>query len=304
MTRADTAQRGLEHWSEAGRAEMEAFYSLAVEDYRQLVQAADWPGLLGSHAHDDWRLLDVACGSGKFPAALLRDADLSTLPPLPVDLLDPSAFSVAEAKGVLALPFVAGRELVVTLQDLPADLPPYDVVWATHALYALPVTSCPPRPSGSCRRSLPAGSASWRRRPRPLTTWPSTTPLGPLSFARGRDLRTLVDDLGFDKVGTTYDVEAARRFAAAAVLVEDGPYDVGEVSFHSALCFHTAGPNRTTQPRRALATTYLADGVRVVDRPTMVSGAWRDFLPGVEPGGLAASRLNPVVGRRDSSRSG
>lgn len=143
MTRADTAQRGLEHWSEAGRAEMEAFYSLAVEDYRQLVQAADWPGLLGSHAHDDWRLLDVACGSGKFPAALLRDADLSTLPPLPVDLLDPSAFSVAEAKGVLALPFVAGRELVVTLQDLPADLPPYDVVWATHALYALPVDELP-----------------------------------------------------------------------------------------------------------------------------------------------------------------
>jgi hypothetical protein len=87
------------------------------------------------------------------------------------------------------------------------------------------------------------------------------------------------------------------------VLVEDGPYDVGDVSFHSALCFHTAGPNRTTQPRRALATTYLADGVRVVDRPTMVSGAWRDFLPGVEPGGLAASPLNPVVGWRDVSRS-
>ncbi|MCY7364800.1 MAG: phytanoyl-CoA dioxygenase family protein [Frankiaceae bacterium] len=128
-------------------------------------------------------------------------------------------------------------------------------------------------------------------------------PMGPLSFARGRDLRTLVGDLGFDKVGTSYDVEVARRFAAAAVLVEDGPYDVGDVSFHSALCFHTAGPNRTTQPRRALATTYLADGVRVVDRPTMVSGAWRDFLPGVEPGGLAASPLNPVVGRRESSRS-
>ena len=143
MTRVDTAQRSLQHWTEAGRAEMEAFYALATEDYRQLVQAADWPGLLASHVHDDWRLLDVACGSGKFPAALVRDADLSTLPPLPVDLLDPSAFSVAEAKGVLALPFVAGRELVVTLQDLPADLPPYDVVWATHALYALPVDELP-----------------------------------------------------------------------------------------------------------------------------------------------------------------
>ena len=47
--------------------------------------------------------------------------------------------------------------------------------------------------------------------------------------------------------------------------VEDGPYAVGEVSFHGATCFHTAGRNGTTQPRRALATTYFADGARVVD---------------------------------------
>ena len=122
--------------------------------------------------------------------------------------------------------------------------------------------------------------------------------MGPLSFARGSGLRPLVADLAFDKVGTSYDVEVARRFQAAAVSVEDGPYAVGEVSFHSSLCFHTAGPNRTTQPRRALATTYLADGTRLVDAPTMVSGAWRDFVPGVVPGGLVASERNPVVGWR------
>ena len=122
-------------------------------------------------------------------------------------------------------------------------------------------------------------------------------PMGPLSFARGRDVRDLLVDLDFDKTGTTYDAEVARRFAARAVPVEDGPYEVGDVSFHSALCFHTAGRNGTTQPRRALATTYYADGARVVDSPTMVSGAWRDFLPGTEPGEVAASPLNPVVGR-------
>jgi hypothetical protein len=30
------------------------------------------------------------------------------------------------------------HDLVTTLQDLPAHCGPYDVVWATHALYALP----------------------------------------------------------------------------------------------------------------------------------------------------------------------
>jgi SAM-dependent methyltransferase len=136
----DTASRSLAHWSEDGRAEMEAFYALATEDYRQLAGAADWAEVLRGPAHEGWRLLDVACGSGKWPAALQRDARIAEagLPPVTYDLLDPSAFSVAEAKAQLAPPFTPGAELVVTLQDLPVDATGYDVVWATHALYALP----------------------------------------------------------------------------------------------------------------------------------------------------------------------
>lgn len=133
----DTAARSLQHWSEDGRAEMDAFYALATEDYRRLALAADWPTLLARRAHRGWRLLDVACGSGKFPTALLADGRLDALPDVQYDLLDPSAFSVAEAKACLRRPFVPGRELVETLQELE-DGPRYDVVWATHALYALP----------------------------------------------------------------------------------------------------------------------------------------------------------------------
>ena len=80
------------------------------------------------------------------------------------------------------------------------------------------------------------------------------------------------------------------------------PFAVGEVSFHSALCFHTAGPNTSAQPRRALSTTYYADGARVLESPTLVSGHWRDFLPGVEPGCLAVSTLNPIVAGREGER--
>ncbi|MBX5330974.1 class I SAM-dependent methyltransferase [Rhodococcus fascians] len=138
MSSGDTAERSLEHWSEAGRTGMEAFYALATEDYHQLALAADWPTLLAGRAHEGWSLLDVACGSGKFPTALRRYTDLSAVPEVAYDLLDPSEFSVAEARGALAAPFVARHDLVMTLQDLPADHVGYDVVWATHALYALP----------------------------------------------------------------------------------------------------------------------------------------------------------------------
>ncbi len=138
MTSGDTARRSLEHWSEQSRPEMEAFYVLATEDYRQLALAADWPALLGERAREGWSLLDVACGSGKFPTALLRHTAIASLPGVAYDLLDPSAFSVAEARAALAAPFVPRQDLVMTLQDLPARCGPYDVVWATHALYAVP----------------------------------------------------------------------------------------------------------------------------------------------------------------------
>jgi SAM-dependent methyltransferase len=137
VSSADTAQRSLDHWSEAGRAEMDAFYALATEDYRRLAGARDWAADLREHAlNGRVRLLDVACGSGKFPAALLA-AGLPVEPPVQVDLLDPSAFSIAEARRVLAPPFAAAGEHEVVLQDF--DRPGgYDVAWATHALYALP----------------------------------------------------------------------------------------------------------------------------------------------------------------------
>jgi hypothetical protein len=72
MYSPDTAQRSLAHWSEAGRTGMQAFYALATEDYRQLALARDWTADLREQAVDQQvRLLDVACGSGRFPAALL-----------------------------------------------------------------------------------------------------------------------------------------------------------------------------------------------------------------------------------------
>jgi ectoine hydroxylase-related dioxygenase (phytanoyl-CoA dioxygenase family) len=69
---------------------------------------------------------------------------------------------------------------------------------------------------------------------------------------------------------------------------------MGEVSFHHNRCFHTAAGNRTTRGRIVLANTFFADGARVVEQPTMVSGDWQKFIPGVGPGEIAASKLNPV----------
>jgi len=141
---SDTYSRSLDHWSEDRRAGMEAFYRLATKDYRHLAEAQDWAAWLSERAAKSagpsMKLLDVACGSGKFPNALIDHAGIGTagLAPIQYDLLDPSAFSVAEAKASLRPPFVPAGEHVCTLQDFSEQPGLYDVVWATHALYALP----------------------------------------------------------------------------------------------------------------------------------------------------------------------
>ncbi|GAA4788623.1 hypothetical protein GCM10023200_23970 [Actinomycetospora chlora] len=136
-----TEERSLAHWAEEGRAGMEAFYALALEDYRQMVAARDWAADLRGHARGGRvRVLDVACGSGKFPAELVRRGLAEAVDGLrvEVDLLDPSRFSIDEAGSVLRPPFVVGGTHEVRIQDLPGDVGGFDAAWATHALYAVP----------------------------------------------------------------------------------------------------------------------------------------------------------------------
>ncbi len=131
-----------------------------------------------------------------------------------------------------------------------------------------------------------------------VTAWAPAQPIpmemGPLAFAYPLDVHTLVDAVTFEKTGTGYDRGVAEVFARNGVSVDETEFEIGEVSFHHNLSFHTAARNRTDRSRIVLANTYYADGARIVDAPTMVSGDWQKFMPGVGPGDVAASPLNPV----------
>jgi hypothetical protein len=118
--------------------------------------------------------------------------------------------------------------------------------------------------------------------------------MGPLHFAWPIDVYKLVESVAFNKFDTSYDRSVADIFRNNAVAVEDGAFEDGEVSFHHNLCFHSAGANRAHRSRVVLANTFFADGARVLEHPTMVSGDWQKFIPGVAPGDVAASPLNPV----------
>jgi SAM-dependent methyltransferase len=159
----DLLARSSAHWSEARRSGMDAFYRLATDDYRHLAEARDWSAWLteaeASAGGRGLRLLDVACGSGKFPNALLRHAgvDEAELRPVATDLLDPSAFSIAEARNALPAPFVPAAEHETTLQDFVPPEAGYDIVWATHALYAVPPGELPAAAARFCDAIGPSG---------------------------------------------------------------------------------------------------------------------------------------------------
>lgn len=127
---------------------MEAFYALARLDYRLLAGSLDWNALLSrlrAERGRDLTLLDVACGSGKFPETILAQSGLdpAAIGAVGYDLLDPSDFSLREAASVLAPPFVERTHFETTLEALDPAAGPWDVVWATHALYALEPANVP-----------------------------------------------------------------------------------------------------------------------------------------------------------------
>lgn len=122
---------------------MDAFYTLARRDYERLAR--------GFVNHSAWlrrvadgrqriTLLDVACGSGKFPEALQDFGGVGALSgelQIDYDLLDPSPFSLLEAAQALRPPFVEAGRHETLVEELDDAVGPFDVVWATHALYSL-----------------------------------------------------------------------------------------------------------------------------------------------------------------------
>lgn len=71
----------------------------------------------------------------------------------------------------------------------------------------------------------------------------------------------------------------------------------GAATFHSGWTLHSAPPNISGRMRPAMTVIYFADGARVsaLDNKNRVGDRDR-WLPGTEPGDLAATHLNLVLG--------
>jgi len=75
-----------------------------------------------------------------------------------------------------------------------------------------------------------------------------------------------------------------------------GALAAGDATFHRGWTLHGAGPNPTSTMRPVMTVIYFADGLRVAEPQT--PGQQFDlhvWLPGLKPGDLAASEINPLL---------
>jgi len=131
--------------------------------------------------------------------------------------------------------------------------------------------------------------------PQTITAWLplQDTPLdmGPLSFAKGSAVITEgraqpIDEKSDDVIGPL--------MAECDYLNES--FSLGDVSWQSGWTYQNAGPNLTHRPREAFTVILMAADTRMKERASREEKADAlHWCPGIKPGEVIASPLNPVL---------
>ena len=118
--------------------------------------------------------------------------------------------------------------------------------------------------------------------------------LGPLSFSVGSH--------AFDKgrdLAISDDSEKQMAFNLKDFPVDEGPFELGEVSFHSGWTFHRASPNTSDRPRAVMTVIYMEDGIKLIaPKHKNHENDWGRWMPNAKIGEAVASPLNPVLYRQ------
>ncbi len=114
----------------------EAWFRIVEQDYTQLIAAINWQEIFPKQ-HADFQLLDVGCGTGRFPKML--QLLLPTTLRIHYDYLDPSHYCLATCQQALKPPFLPRHAWQTTLEHAQEVLIPgtYDLAWAIQSLYCL-----------------------------------------------------------------------------------------------------------------------------------------------------------------------
>jgi ectoine hydroxylase-related dioxygenase (phytanoyl-CoA dioxygenase family) len=121
-----------------------------------------------------------------------------------------------------------------------------------------------------------------------------TPDMGTMNFASGSHRAGYLEALEISDESEQHFRDFVRDKGYA--MAEGKAMSAGDATFHAGWVLHNATANSTDRMREVMTIIYFADGARCV-KP---DSKWREndlktWLPGCQPGDLAASPLNPVL---------
>ncbi|HEV2596361.1 MAG TPA: phytanoyl-CoA dioxygenase family protein [Sphingomicrobium sp.] len=135
---------------------------------------------------------------------------------------------------------------------------------------------------------------------RTVTAWVPLQPvpqeMGPLAFFAGSQSVEFGRDLGISDESERAITEDMQKQGFPIV---DGPFDLGEVSFHLGWTFHRAGPNTSAQPRSVMTVIYMDRDMRLKEPSNkMQQNDWDTWCPGAKIGEIIDTPKNPILFER------
>jgi ectoine hydroxylase-related dioxygenase (phytanoyl-CoA dioxygenase family) len=120
--------------------------------------------------------------------------------------------------------------------------------------------------------------------------------MGALTFASGSQQGGVIGQLA---ISDTSEAVFADYVTKEGFPVHNEVMKAGDATFHAGWTLHSAPGNDSDTIREVMTIIYFADGIRVLspDNPNRENDL-AGWLPGLKPGDLAASELNPLVYRR------
>jgi ectoine hydroxylase-related dioxygenase (phytanoyl-CoA dioxygenase family) len=131
--------------------------------------------------------------------------------------------------------------------------------------------------------------------------------MGSLNFASGSYLcGDLGDEAISDRSHAYFEHVIRERGLPVVNHVAHGVMAAGDATFHAGWTLHSAPGNATDRTREAITVVYYADGTLTFPDMGNPHREWdfHTYMPGVRPGGAAASPLNPLLYRRSDDGNG
>ena len=118
--------------------------------------------------------------------------------------------------------------------------------------------------------------------------------MGPMTFASGSHRSGVLSTVGISDESETSFGQIIKEHNFP--LSRTGHLSAGDATFHAGWTLHGAPPNYSDKLRAAMTIIYFEDGATAIEPDNDNRKAdLEHWLPGIKPGELAASEINPIL---------